>query len=75
MRRDRASVGVRSKVGNVAWELGHRLQSLGVPHAVLDTDELDRVWPQPEPVDALIALTRRTYGQSGATSLVWGRVT
>jgi hypothetical protein len=42
----------------VAWEVGHRLQRLGLPHAVLDTDELDRVWPKPESVDDLIAVTR-----------------
>jgi hypothetical protein len=41
------------------WEIGHRLQQRGVPHALIDTDELDRVWPQPEPVEALLSVTRR----------------
>jgi ABC-type dipeptide/oligopeptide/nickel transport system ATPase component len=41
------------------WEIGHRLRERGVPHALVDTDELDRVWPQPEPVEALIAVTYR----------------
>jgi hypothetical protein len=41
------------------WEIGHRLRELDVPHALIDTDELDRVWPQPEPVEALIAVTCR----------------
>lgn len=50
----------------MAWELGHRLQGLSVPHAVLDTDELDRVWPQPEPVHALMAVTQANL------RAVWG---
>ena len=37
---------------------GHR-ESRQVPHALIDTDELDRVWPQPKPVEALIAISRR----------------
>jgi ABC-type dipeptide/oligopeptide/nickel transport system ATPase component len=41
------------------WEIGHRLQRRGVPHALIDSDELDRVWPQPEPVEALISVSRR----------------
>src|ERR1700722_6549779 len=44
---------------STAWEVGHRLQVLGVPHAVLDTDELDGVWPRPEPVEALIDISRQ----------------
>ncbi|MGD0313497.1 MAG: hypothetical protein ABSC90_13670 [Acidimicrobiales bacterium] len=60
-----------------AWEIGHRLRGLGIPHALIDTDELDRVWPQPEPVDALISVTRRnlesvwaTYAELGVRRLV-----
>lgn len=41
------------------WEIGHNLQQHDVPHALIDTDELDRVWPQPEPVEALISISRR----------------
>jgi hypothetical protein len=44
---------------STAREVGHRLEGLGTAHAVLDTDELDRVWPRPEPVEALNALSRR----------------
>ena len=49
------------------WEIGHQLQSLGVPHALIETDELDRVWPQPEPVEALVAVTRRNLRSVWAT--------
>jgi hypothetical protein len=42
-----------------AWEVGHILRSRTIPHAVIDTDELDRVWPQPEPLEALVPVTRR----------------
>jgi hypothetical protein len=41
------------------WEIGHQLEQLGVRHAILDTDELDRVWPQPESVQDLITITHR----------------
>jgi hypothetical protein len=43
----------------VSWEIGLQLQAAKVPHAIIDTDELDRVFPQPEPLPALIALSRR----------------
>jgi ABC-type dipeptide/oligopeptide/nickel transport system ATPase component len=45
-----------------AWEVGHFLQSYDIPHAVIDTDELDRVWPQPEPLEALVEISRRNLG-------------
>ncbi len=41
------------------WEIGHRLRQGEIPHALIDADELDRVWPQPESVEALITVTRR----------------
>ena len=41
------------------WEIGRKLESQQVPHALIDTDELDRVWPQPDSVEALIAISRR----------------
>lgn len=44
---------------SAAFEIGRVLQDLGIRHALIDTDELDRVWPQPEPVEALIDLSRR----------------
>lgn len=44
---------------STAFEIGRVLQDLGTRHALIDTDELDRVWPRPEPVDALIGISRR----------------
>lgn len=29
----------------VSWEVGAQLERRGLPHAAIDTDELDRVWP------------------------------
>jgi len=29
----------------VSWEVGEELKRRGLAHAVIDTDELDRVWP------------------------------
>lgn len=43
----------------VAWEIGRQLQIADVRHAMIDTDELDRVYPQPEPLTELVALSRR----------------
>jgi hypothetical protein len=60
-----------------ALEIGHNLKKLGVHHALIDTDELDRVWPQPEPIEALISISRRhlqamweTYSGLGIRHLV-----
>jgi ABC-type dipeptide/oligopeptide/nickel transport system ATPase component len=50
-----------------AWEIGRTLQSQSVPHALIDTDELDRVWPQPEPVEALHSISRRNLQAIWAT--------
>lgn len=44
---------------STAFEIGRVLEDLGIGHALIDTDELDRVWPQPEPVEALIDISRR----------------
>ena len=41
------------------WEVGHILRARGVPRALIDTDELDRVWPTPETTEALISISRR----------------
>ena len=43
----------------VAWEIGRQLQSVDVPHAIIDTDELDRVYPQPASLSELVALSGR----------------
>jgi hypothetical protein len=41
------------------WEVGHILRAHGIPRALIDTDELDRVWPTPETTEALISISRR----------------
>ena len=41
------------------WEVGHILRACGVRHALIDTDELDRIWPTPDTTDALISISRR----------------
>jgi len=43
----------------VAWEIERHLQIADVRHAMIDTDELDRVYPQPEPLSEPVALSRR----------------
>lgn len=43
----------------VAFEIGSQLQIGDVPHAMIDIDELDRVYPQPEPLSELVALSGR----------------
>lgn len=43
----------------VAWELGSQLQIADVHHAMIDADELDRVYPQPESLSELVALSYR----------------
>jgi len=48
-------------------EIGHNLQWRRVPHALIDTDELDRVWPRPEPVEALISVSHRNLGAVWST--------
>ena len=30
-----------------SWEIGEELKRRGLAHALIDTDELDRVWPRP----------------------------
>jgi predicted kinase len=50
-----------------SWEIGRTLQNRGIRHALIDTDELDRVWPQPEPVEALISVSRRNLQAIWAT--------
>lgn len=43
----------------VAWEIGSQLQVAEVRHALIDTDELDRVFPQPQSLPELVALSSR----------------
>jgi GrpB-like predicted nucleotidyltransferase (UPF0157 family) len=42
-----------------AFEMSRMLAASGVTHAVIDTDELDRVYPQPSSESELIELTSR----------------
>jgi hypothetical protein len=49
------------------WEVGHILRNLGVHHALIDTDELDRVWPPPETTETLISISRRNLHAIWAT--------
>jgi GTPase SAR1 family protein len=32
----------------LCWEIGSQLSQAGVPHAIVETDELDRVFPKPD---------------------------
>lgn len=61
----------------VAWEVGRQLQVVNVRHAIIDTDELDRVFPQPETLSELVALSRRnlealweSFAELGHTRLI-----
>jgi DNA polymerase III delta prime subunit len=42
-----------------AFEMSRMLAASGVTHAIIDTDELDRVFPQPGSDSELVALTAR----------------
>lgn len=35
----------------LCWEIGAELSAAGVPHAIIESDELDRVHPKPGPED------------------------
>jgi hypothetical protein len=59
---------------SVAFEMSMRLQAAGVGHALIDTDELDRIYPVP---DDLYRLTERNlkavwqgFRERGATRLI-----
>jgi hypothetical protein len=61
----------------IAWEIGRRLAADGVSHAIIDTDELDRVYPRPEPLSELVALSARnmkmlwsSFSQLGHSRLI-----
>jgi broad-specificity NMP kinase len=42
----------------LTWEIGRQLQDVEVRHAIIDSDELDRVYPQPTPLSEQVALCR-----------------
>jgi hypothetical protein len=57
-----------------AFEVSHQLQAAGVDHVLIDTDELDRIYPVP---DDLAAVTERnlasmwgTFAARGARRLI-----
>lgn len=54
------------------WEVGHILRTHGVHHALIDTDELDRVWPTPETNEGLISISRRNLRALSKTYLSLG---
>lgn len=56
----------------LSWALGDRLAALGIAHAAIETDELDRVFPKPAP-DALDRLVPGTRDVSAITlAALWG---
>jgi hypothetical protein len=59
------------------WEISEELKRRGLPHALIDTDELDRVWPLPkddinwQPLDvANLASWWSRYAELGIPRLV-----
>lgn len=71
----------------LCWEIGAQLAAAKVPHAIIETDELDRVFPRPTPeqlatlrpgasdVSALnLAAMWQTYRALGHTRLVMSGV-
>ncbi|WP_131740684.1 AAA family ATPase [Actinomadura roseirufa] len=62
---------------STAFEAAHRLADLDVPHALIDSDELDRVHPWPPPGMDAAELSRRnlaalwsTFAEAGHTRLL-----
>ncbi|MFI5711399.1 adenylyl-sulfate kinase [Kribbella sp. NPDC051620] len=60
-----------------AWAIGEHLQELGIPHAVIDLDELRRGWPAPagDPFNLELELTNlasvaKNYRAAGAIRVV-----
>jgi AAA domain len=55
----------------LCWELGYQLAAGQVPHAVIETDELDRVFPRPR-ADALEKLSPGTSDVSSINlAMMW----
>lgn len=59
---------------SVAFELSLQLQSANVAHALIDTDELDRVFPSPSDLRQVteqnLAAVWETFRQRGVTRLI-----
>jgi hypothetical protein len=56
----------------LCWEIGAQLAAAKVPHAIIETDELDRVFPRPTP-EQLAALQPGTSDVSALNlAAMWG---
>ena len=57
-----------------AFEVSHRLRVAGVDHVLIDTDELDRIYPVPDDLSAVternLAAMWRTFASRGARRLI-----
>jgi gluconate kinase len=49
----------------VCWEIGAQLANAGIPHAIIESDELDRVFPRPKRED----LDRLSPGTTDVSSI------
>ena len=58
----------------VAYEIGHRLQARSIGHALVDTDELDRIYPVPADVARItehhLRVMWHTYAERGIDRLI-----
>jgi Mrp family chromosome partitioning ATPase len=57
-----------------AFEVSHQLQAAGVDHVLIDTDELDRIYPVPDDLSDVternLAAMWRTFATRGARRLI-----
>ena len=57
-----------------AFEVSHRLRGAGLDHVLIDTDELDRIYPVPDDLSAVtednLAAMWRTFAARGARRLI-----
>jgi Mrp family chromosome partitioning ATPase len=57
-----------------AFEVSHQLQAAGVDHVLIDTDELDRIYPVPDDLSDVternLAAMWRTFAERGACRLI-----
>jgi Mrp family chromosome partitioning ATPase len=57
-----------------AFEVSHRLRGAGVDHVLIDTDELDRIYPVPDDLSAVtelnLAAMWRTFAARGSRRLI-----
>jgi len=59
---------------SVAFEISLQLQSSGIAHALIDTDELDRIFPVPSDLPLVteqnLTAVLQTYRQRGVRRLI-----